>query len=233
MPARRQPLHPSEGAEMPISVLEIWNREERLWIALRPVSQDNFPPCIKRILQTANAGRHRTAAILAAFLGQAGWSRDEAKKLWTKAAGVEDRIFEEWFLKMHCPKCETLKRESEGYPDLGIGDLGICQPDEECLEFQGPVEYAAGVKTEEDRSKGWQEHIKILHIARVLDWTSGKEGEIELSQPEMNELLSLLNNLTEDKILVYARTRIRGRLRPHFFLKDEAGPRKRILSEYL
>ncbi len=175
------------------------------------------------------------AAILAAFLGQAGWDEGEARRLWSETAGegVEERIFEEWFREMNCPKCETLQKESKGYPELGVADLGICQPDERCKEFDGPVEQAAGLRTEGDRSSGRLRHIKTQYRARVFDWSQGKEGEIELSEAEKDELEGLLSEQTEDSVLIYTRARVRGRLRPRFLLKEAEGPRKRVLSEFL
>ena len=242
MPYRRYQPKPKEGEEISVSILAIETREEMLWISSKPVSVEEFPPCIKSILKSIlqegsekGKGRHRSAAILAAFLGQAGWSETEAKQLWSQVAGVEERIFTEWFQRMHCPKCETLKRTSEGYPDLGIADLDLCQTDERCKEFQGPVEYASVVKTDEDRLRGHLLHIRTLYHARVLDWSSGREGEIELSEAEKVELEDLQKEQAEqkDKTLVYTRARVRGRLRPRFFLKQAEGPRRQMLSEFL
>ncbi len=222
---------------MPISLLGIEQRDEMLWIASEPVSKDLFPPCIKSITQKpmGKRGQHRAAAILAAFLGQAGWSREDAFGLWFSVAGVEDRIFAEWFGNMHCPKCETLKRASKSYPDLGIANLGLCQPDEKCWEFEGPVEYAAQLKIESDRPMGKEKHIKTLFLARIFDWTAGREGEIELSGTEKDELERLLidHAQQENKVVIYTRAKVRGRLRPRFYLKEIEGPAKRILSEFL
>jgi hypothetical protein len=238
MPYRKYQPKPKEGEEISVSLLAIETREEMLWISSKPVSVEEFPPCIKNILQAGSErdkGKHRSAAILAAFLGQAGWSEAEAKQLWSRVAGVEERIFTEWFQRMHCPKCETLKRTSEGYPDLGIADLDLCLPDEKCREFQGPVEYASVVKTDEDRLRGHLLHIRTLYHARVLDWSSGREGEIELSEAEKMELEDLQKEQAEqrDVALVYTRAKVRGRLRPRFFLKRAEGPRRQMLSEFL
>jgi hypothetical protein len=235
MPSKRNDLKPVEGKEIPISILGIDQREEMLWIASEPISEGNFPPCIRNIIQRAagEKGRHRMAAILAAFLGQAGYAEEEAKQLWKNVANVEERIFQEWFQKMHCPKCETLKRESKAYPNLGIADLDLCQPDEKCPEFAGPVEYASDLVAEGDRSRGSLKKIRIIYKARVFDWAQGKEGEIELSLIEKDELEDLLKEQTEDEVLFYTRTKVRGKSRPGFFLKEIEGPRRRVLSEYL
>jgi hypothetical protein len=222
---------------MPISVLGIEQREEMLWIASEPVSKDLFPPCIKSIIQKPldREGQHRAGAILAAFLGQAGWARKDALGLWSSVAGVEERIFTEWFEKMHCPKCETLKREGKSYPDLGIANLGLCQPDEKCQGFEGPVEYAADLKAESDRSRGKEKHIKTLFLVHIFDWVMGREGEVELSGAEKDELERLLASISveKNKVVIYTRAKVRGRLRPSFYLKEIEGPAKRILSEFL
>lgn len=231
----RSPLKPFEGKEIPISVLELTTRDETLWISRAARPMETFPPCIKDIIQKTERkkGCHRTAAVLAAFLGQAGWGETEAREMWSRAASVEERIFTDWFGKMHCPRCETLKRKSEGYPDLGIADLGCCQPDERCPEFHSPVEHAAGLKTEEDKSKGRQKHIKTIHLARVLDWSTGREGEIELSENERDELEGLMRMQRANESLIYTQARVRGRLRPRFFLKVAEEPRRRALSDLM
>ena len=235
MPSREYRLLPAVGLEISISLLEIKPQEEMLWIAMDPVAPGSFPPCIKNMMQkvAAEKGRHRIAAILASFLGQLGWGNAEAKSLWSDAVAVEERIFTEWFGMMHCPKCETMQQHSRGYPDLGIADLGLCQPDEKCREFIGPVEYAADLVTEKDWFRGSQKHIRTIYLARVFDWNTGKVGEIELSLAEKDELEGLQKVQEENETLVYTRARVRGRLRPMFFLKEIEGPRRRLLSELL
>ena len=181
----------------------------------------------------AEKGRHRIAAILASFLGQSGWREAEAKLLWSEAVAVEERIFAKWFGKMHCPKCETMQQKSRGYPNLGIADLDLCQPDEKCREFVGPVEYAANLVVEKDWSRGRQKHIRTIYQSRVFDWTTGKVGEIELSLAEKDELEGLQKELMEDEMLIYTRKKVRGRLRSKFFARKIEGPRRRLLSELL
>lgn len=235
MPSKGYRLLPAVGKEIPISILEIESREEMLWVARDPAVPAAFPPCITNIIGKAagEKGRYRRAAILASFLGQLGWGNAEAKSLWSDAVAVEERIFTEWFGMMHCPKCKTLQRHSRGYPDLGILDLGLCQPDERCREFIGPVEYAAVLVTEKDWSRGSQKHIRTVHKARVFDWTAGKVGEIKLTLAEKEELDGLQKAKTENEILVYTREKVQGRLRSRFYLKETDGLRRRLLSELL
>ncbi|MGB5101478.1 MAG: hypothetical protein WBN94_12890 [Methanothrix sp.] len=237
MPSKRRGPLPAEGKEIQISVQAVERREEMLWTANEPAGVEAFPPCIRGIIAGAAAqrGKHRTAAILAAFLGQAGYSHKDAKKIWSDAAAAEERIFEDWFLKMHCPKCRVMQRQSKGYPDLGIADLGLCLPDEACQQFDSPVEYACRIHSLEDREKGALLHIKTQYRVRIFDWSTGQEGEIEMSESEKETLETLLAEKSgqNDKILVYARVRVRGKLKPRFFLRDLQGPRRQMLSDVL
>jgi hypothetical protein len=236
--ARR--LRPKEGVEIPISLLGIEYREESLWIALEPIPLELFPPCIKNIISHTPLleGRHRALAILAAFLGQAGWEEAAAKKLWSPVAersGVQEQIFHSWFRRMNCPLCRTLSRSGRKYPHLDLAGLGFCQPEESCKEFSGPLEYAAGLKTAEDLKKGNLHLIKMVIVAHVLDWISGKEGEIEILPEEKEALESLIADRCNqhEMTLFFTRTKVRGRLRPSFFLKHEEGLRRRVLAEML
>jgi len=235
MPFREYRLLPGVGLEIPISLLEIKPQEQRLWISTDPIVTAAFPPCIKNMMQKVKAerGRYRRAAILASFLGQSGWENAEAKSLWLDTVAVEERIFTEWFGKMHCPKCVTMQQQSRGYPNLGVADLGLCQPDEKCSGFVGPVEYAADLAEEKDWCRGSRRLIRTVYQARVFDWTAGKAGEIELSLAEKDELERLQKEQAEDEMLIYTRKKVGGRLRSMFFQKKIEGPRRRLLSELL
>ena len=76
-------------------------------------------------------------------------------------------------------------------------------------------------------------HIQTIYQAQVFDWAAGKFGEIELSLAEKDELEGLQKEKKENETLVYTRTKVRGRLRPMFRLKEMEGPRRRLLSEFL
>jgi len=237
MPSKKYIIQKKEGEESPISVESIERREEMLWISNERAKPDAFPPCIKGILSRTpeGRGRHRTAAILASFLGQAGYGRDEARRIWSGAACAEERIFEEWFSRMHCPKCRALQRKGSGYPDPGIADLDLCHPDELCPSFEGPVEYACRLMSEEDRERGSLTPIKTRYFVWILDWSSGKEGAIEISEKEKETLQALLEEKAagRDMMLVYKKARVRGRLRPCFFLRHQEEPRRQILSDLM
>jgi hypothetical protein len=78
-------------------------------------------------------------------------------------------------------------------------------------------------------------HIKTQYKVRIFDWSTGKESEIELSEMENETLEALLAEKSEqkDKTLVYARVRVRGKLKPRFFLRNCEGPRRQMLSDVL
>ena len=235
MPSKIPPQN--EGQESPVSVESLERQEEMLWISREPALQEAFPPCIKAVLnRPAEArGKHRTAAILASFLGQVGYQRDEAGRIWHGATEAEERIFEEWFCRMHCPKCRALQRKGSGYPELGIADLGLCRPDDLCPNFEGPVEYACRILSEKDRERGELISIKTRYRLRIFDWSSGKETAIELSEKEGEALVLLLREKAagRDKILVYKRVLVKGRLKPCFSLRDQEEPRRQMLSDLI
>ena len=235
MPSKIPPQN--EGQEAPVSVQSIERQEEMLWISHEPALQESFPPCIKGILSglPEGKGKHRTAAILASFLGQVGYHRDEASRIWQGATAAEERIFEEWFCRMHCPKCRALQRKGRGYPELGIADLGLCRPDDLCPNFEGPVEYACRILSERDRERGELISIKTRYRLRIFDWSSGKETAIELSEKEGEALVLLLREKAagRDKILVYKRVLVKGRLKPCFSLRDQEEPRRQMLSDLI
>lgn len=224
--------------EIPVSVLGVEEQEDRIWISLDAISPSKFPPCIKNIIscQGNKKGIHRRGAILASFLGQCGWSdEEEASILWRGAVSAEERIYSEWFGKMNCPNCETMNRQSKGYPDLGIEDLDLCQPDEKCQKIKSPVEYAADLFSEEDLSRGRQEHIRTTFLVRLFNWKTGKEFYIDLTREEKDDLESLKIKQAEtdsaNTVLVFTWAKFRGRLRPRFRLMETDLPRRRMLSE--
>jgi len=241
MPAISRCFMPAEGEEIPVSILSITVWEEMLWTASETIPEHAFPPCIRGIISRGAGeakGRYRAAAILAAFLGQTGYRREEAKKIWSGTAAVEEQIFDKWFLKMNCPKCRVMKRQSRGYPDLGVADIGLCRPDESCQKFESPVEYACGIGGKEggeEKDAGSLLHIKTQYRVRIFDWSTGREGEIELNQKEKEALQALLEEKSgqKDMVIIYTRARVRGRLRPKFFLRDWEGPRRQMLSDIL
>jgi hypothetical protein len=227
---------PADGEEVPVSFLGFDIRELNLWICKERVPAERFPPCIQRIMGQQNQGRGKTraSAVFAAFLGQVGWTKEEAQEIWKKVVQERDlakeiRIFNRWFQEMNCPSCRTIQKESRGYPRLGLAGLGYCQPNEICLKFASPVEYAAGGK---DVTLGWLKVIRTAQIVRLYHWPTGREISLEISPEERAELEQMLLN-KGDKELVLRSYRDRGRSRLSFILREQGEPRRFVLTERL
>ena len=111
-----------------------------------PLDRAKFAPCMKNIIANAQAveGRHRALGILATYLYQVGWSEDAAFDLWAEVAdrcGVEPRIFETEFGRVSCPLCSTMQKNTGGYPNLNLYNLGFCVPVGECKQAIWPGDY--------------------------------------------------------------------------------------------
>lgn len=108
----------------------------------KPLAQESWPPCMKNIIEKVSHGKgpHRALAVLASWLYQAGWNEDKAFELWEPLAdrvNVEGRIFDCWHGLMSCSSCAKIQKESGGYPKVGLGGLGYCEPDENCNKWPG------------------------------------------------------------------------------------------------
>ncbi len=108
----------------------------------KPVPPESWPPCMRNILEKVEPGRgpHRALANLASYLYQAGWSREDAFRLWAPLAsrcGVENRIFDCRYGVLNCPGCRKIREHSAGYPGVGLKGLGYCEPDEKCDAWPG------------------------------------------------------------------------------------------------
>lgn len=122
--------------------------------------REAWPPCIKNIIAKVAPGKgpHRALAILASYLYQVGWPEDKAFDLWEPLAdksGIEHRIFDCWYGLMSCPNCKKIQNESAGYPHVGLGGLGYCEPDEECESCKWPGDYGRKGPIPKEWSEGF------------------------------------------------------------------------------
>lgn len=111
-----------------------------------PLPRESMCPLMQNIARDVAPGKgpHRALAVMAAGLYQFGWEEDKAFEIWQLLAdkcGVESRIFELWFGQMSMPNCATVQRKGGGYPELSMGDLGYCKPDEHCKGCVWPGDY--------------------------------------------------------------------------------------------
>jgi len=234
---------------IPISFLGWKSRRVQLWISRRPMDRSEFPPCIQNVLSDGpsdaekGGGCNRAAAFLAAFLGQAGWPEQEALALWQGFAhthNIKDPLFHRWFCRMHCPSCQTVKSTSSGYPRLGLGGLGLCRPDSRCAQVAWPVGYGCDHPSGQDDPRGEFGVMKCLDtlvFARLQDWRTGREMELEMNQGEREELDQMVRDQGRRSLLLGWK-RVKGRVRPLFILgeaeeTDSASARRSMLSEQI
>ncbi len=224
-------LKVGEGSEIPISVLRIDSRERYLWISLEKVPVEEFPPCIRNIIKSeSKKGSNRAGAILASFLGQAGWREQDALELWRGFAerlGVKASIFKKWFGRMHCPSCRTIKSEAAGYPDLGLSGLKYCVPDDRCSSISWPLEYSLVTPC-----WGWLKPLGRKTIVHVYNWLSAREEALEVSEDARIELEKAVADAGSDRQIFVTKTRERGRLRIRFIVREQE-LRKSMLSDLL
>lgn len=110
-------------------------------IKLSNLSEDHFPPCVKKILGGLDDGRQRSVFVLINFFRSLGMDKEE----------VEKRLYD-WNEKNKPPlKSGVLKtqltvsykRKSMMPPNCKeyYQGLGICQPDNFCGKIKNPVNY--------------------------------------------------------------------------------------------
>ena len=152
-----------------------------------PLPIESWPPCMRNIREKAEPGKgpHRACAALAAYLYQAGWSQEEGCNLWHQVAdrcGVEARIFECWYGQMSCPNCSTIQENSSGYPKVGLGGLGYCEPDERCEGCKWPGGYnrwsTEELKKHIEKDRNRLKNPDVLHA--LTDLKQSKQLEFTL-----------------------------------------------------
>ncbi len=119
-------------------------REAGIKVMAKKVSPENFPPCIKQILNGLEDGRKRALFILMNFLRYAGYSYEEIEEIvfeWNKRnkeplreSYVKTQL--KWFRKKGriylTPSCDN---------DLYYKDIGVCKPDRLCKLIKNPLVY--------------------------------------------------------------------------------------------
>ncbi|MCR3883511.1 hypothetical protein P0O24_02790 [Methanotrichaceae archaeon M04Ac] len=74
--------------------------------------------------------------------------------------------------------------------------------------------------------------VREINEVQIFNWLTGREGVIELSDREMEELLALVEAKNGER-LVFTRVKVKGRLKAAFALEEEREPRRWLLSERL
>ncbi|ABK15145.1 hypothetical protein [Methanothrix thermoacetophila] len=224
-------LKVKEGSEVPVSIISMDSCKRYLWISMERIPEERFPPCIRNMLHRASEeGSNRAGAVLASFLGQAGWSEGDALKLWkifAERTGLSESLFRKWFARMNCPSCRTIKSEARGYPDLGLQGLSYCEPDERCRDISWPVAYSL-----DDPDWGWLKPLGRKNRVRVYNWITAREEELEVSDDLRGEIEKILAEIGSEQQIFVTKTREGGRLRIRFLVRDSE-LRKSVLSDLL
>ncbi len=108
-----------------------------------PITEEFFPPCVKKILLGVEDGKKRSVFILMNFLGKLGWSKEDIKIYllkWNKDKNRESLRDNYIFGQMSSfkaggklpPNCSN----EAYYPGIGI-----CFPDGLCKRIKNPVNY--------------------------------------------------------------------------------------------
>jgi len=74
--------------------------------------------------------------------------------------------------------------------------------------------------------------VREINEVQIFNWLTGGEGLIELPDPEMEDLQSLIEAKNGEQ-LVYSREKVKGKLKPRFDLEEEREPRRWLLSDRL
>jgi len=128
------------------------------------------------------SGATRMKATIATFLGQAGYDKEEALKIFkavsNQVGGPETNIFESWYKKMSCPACDTIKKKGSGFPHMDMGELELCQPNDYCKGIKNPIEYIATVFPFKINNKNYA--VKFRKEKNNLIYNVGENGETGL-----------------------------------------------------
>jgi DNA primase large subunit len=138
----------SQRLEKPSEIESIQTKGKQFGI-IEKINEENFPPCIKQILQGMKQdGRKRALFILINFLRSVNLSFEE----------VEKKLFE-WNTKNYKPLRDGYiktqlawfrKQDKRLPPNCSMQayyqDSGVCMPDALCKKIKNPVNYAM-VKT--------------------------------------------------------------------------------------
>ncbi|MDD1762692.1 MAG: hypothetical protein LUQ59_10730 [Methanothrix sp.] len=194
-PAEREPLLQllDEFKETEEEKKRLGRQFKETWRSSTKADQEDFPPCIKHIVDTANLGEGKTrfSAVLSTFLYQMGWDDEEA---WGLVKAVSDRnglgnadhIFDSCFGRISCPSCQTIQDDGAGYPHLGLKGLGACRPDERCHKWPGDY----GVidffeKIGSSNAAGVAAEIPVLTLEQFTKAT----GKMEQIDPDTGDIV--------------------------------------------
>ena len=111
----------------------------------RKISEEFFPPCIKKILSGLEDGRNRSIFVLVTFLRNVGYEIEEVEKIleeWNKRnkPPLRESIIRSQ-LRWHARQQRNLLPPNCDHP-IFYKNYGVCFPDEFCKNIKNPLTYA-------------------------------------------------------------------------------------------
>lgn len=140
-----------EAYELLIQALD-WHKENNLNekepknfdykpIQLKNLSEQNFPPCIKGILQGLVDGKKRALFILINLLRSVGMERDELEKRTEEWNKKNNPKLKEGYIKSQLSWSYKKKPVMPPNCKEFYQGIGVCQPDDFCRLIKNPVSY--------------------------------------------------------------------------------------------
>ena len=139
-------LHP-EGEEgfKSKQALKSYAQQKNYSLPEKAIGEENFPPCIKRILQGLEDGRKRACFILINFLAGCGWDYDMIEQRIRKwNPQNQEPLREQYFMG----QLRYARQNKEVLPPPNCNNpsyykaFGICTPDNLCAKIKNPLQYA-------------------------------------------------------------------------------------------
>jgi len=126
----------------------IYNREYEK--AAHPIEDvEQYPPCVKNILnlESCGEGKTRALAFVAAFLGQMNVKKELAQRVFYGLAkhwqADTSNIFDSYYGVMRVQSCRKLTdKNNAGFPGVSLCGLNVCDPDMRCIGISSPWYYA-------------------------------------------------------------------------------------------
>lgn len=111
----------------------------------KAIGEENFPPCIKLILNGIEDGRKRSCFVLVNFLASCGWSYDLIEK---RLLEWNEKNIEPLRPQYVLGQIRYAKQGKKILPPPSCSNLSyyksfsVCRPDELCRQIKNPLQYA-------------------------------------------------------------------------------------------
>lgn len=121
-----------------------------------PVKPENFPPCIKKILEGLADGRKRSVFIMLNFLRSSKWTWDDIEKYMVEWNAKNKPPLREAYIRSQVRWHRA--RNKDALPPNCVNEgwyktFGVCDPDSRCSAIKNPVNYALRKERPKEKTK--------------------------------------------------------------------------------